>query len=223
MECFSRYDVFLLVDGPVFSKTAQVAIIQNSWDDWLTDDSMTAVIHKASCEMEQIGNFCTLQDLDSLEVVIRLGEWRVRIAGCGVRVAERDVDGEREENLVVDVDVLSHWLVRVQGYYFTFDNGDRSLGCGFDKVTVHFSDSTVFLHPLNVVINWEVLDDLELFVPIMELFQVDTMQGIYGLSENLWLAYFDDWLWWLDPACVRLLRWGHEEGLGVEDTIQVDF
>ncbi len=117
--------------------------------------------------------------------MVGLGEGGVAVAGGRVRVAEGKVYCETEEDLVVDIHVLTHCLVRVQWDDFTFDDCDRTLSCGFDKVTVHFSDSAVSLHPLNIVVDWEVLDNLEFFVPIVQLLQVHTMQGNYCLPKIL--------------------------------------
>lgn len=104
-----------------------------------------------------------------MEVMVGLSEGGIAVAGGRVGVAEREIHCETEEDLVVDVDMLTHGLVRVQRDDFTFDNCDRTLSCCVDKVTVHFSDSAVSLHPLNIVVDWEVLDNLEFLVPIVQL------------------------------------------------------
>ena len=99
--------------------------------------------------------------------MVGLNEGGVAVAGGRVGVAEREVNSETKEDLVVNVHMLTHRLVRVQGNYFTFNNCDGTLSCRFNEVTVYFSDGAVSLHPLNIIFSGEVLDDLKLFVPIV--------------------------------------------------------
>jgi hypothetical protein len=117
--------------------------------------------------------------------MVGLGEGGVAVAGGRVRVAEREINSETEEDLVVDVYMLTHRLIGVQGDYFTFNDCDRTLSCCFDKVAVYFSDSAVSLHPLNIVVSWKVLDNLELLVPIVQLLQINSMKGHNCLPEIL--------------------------------------
>jgi hypothetical protein len=86
------------------------------------------------------------------------------------------VDGETEEDLVVNVDVLAKGLIGVQWRNFTFDKGScTSSGC-LKEIIVDFGYGTVLLHSLDEVLSGEVLNNLEFFIPVVHLFGIDTIQ-----------------------------------------------
>jgi hypothetical protein len=165
--------------------------------------------------MKQVRNVCSLQDFESLEVMIRLGEGWVAVAGRGVRVTQWEINSETEENLVINVDVLAHRLVRVQRDDLTLDNGHGTFSRSFDEVTVHFSDSAVSLHSLDIVLAGEVLDNLELFVPVVQLLQVDSVKRHDCLAELFRLTDLNGLLGRFDPTNVSALRLGHKKWLSV--------
>jgi len=114
----------------------------------------------------QLWDFVTLQLLQSLHVVVGLREGWELIARSQVLVTERSVDSVGEKDLVVDVDVLLDGLVRVERGELAFNNGLGPLNGSFHEVLVHFKLCSVFLDSVKVGFRWEVLNNLELFVPV---------------------------------------------------------
>ena len=70
--------------------------------------------------------------------------------------------------------MLAEGLIRVQRSHFAFDYCQSALGGGFEKVEIDFGYSSIFLHPLHEVLTREVLHNLELFIPIVHLFRINT-------------------------------------------------
>ena len=99
----------------------------------------------------------------------------VAIEGSGVLVGGWAVNRETEENLIVDVDVLAEGLVGIQRLDFTFDKSSGSSSGSLCKVSINFGDSSISLHSLDKVLTREVLDNLELFIPVMHLLRVNTV------------------------------------------------
>ena len=114
--------------------------------------------------------------------MVRLGERWIAVACGGVCVAEWQVNCKAEEYLVVDIDMLAHRLVRVEGHDLSLDNCSCSLSGSFKEVSVDFSDSSVSLHSLHVILTGKVLNYLELFVPVVHLFKIYTVKWYDCLS-----------------------------------------
>ena len=88
-----------------------------------------------------------------------------------------------EENLVKYVYVLSHWLIWVEGDNFTLDKSDSASCCCFKEVIVNLGYGSVSLHALNEILTWEVLNYLELFVPIVDLPWINSVQWHDSCAE----------------------------------------
>ena len=56
MELLSSYDGFLIIDSTVFGQTAQITIVQNTWDDRLADHSVSLEIDQAGCQVVKLGH-----------------------------------------------------------------------------------------------------------------------------------------------------------------------
>ena len=56
MELLSSYDGFLIIDSTVFGQTAQITIVQNTWDDRLADHSVSLEIDQAGCQVVELGH-----------------------------------------------------------------------------------------------------------------------------------------------------------------------
>lgn len=91
------------------------------------------------------------------------------------------VDCKREENVVVDEDLLFLSFIRVKSRKIAFNNCNCSLCRSFQEVIVDFVDSSVFLCPLSKIISREVFDNLEFFIPISDTSWVEAIQRIHDL------------------------------------------
>ena len=133
------------------------------------------------------------------EVVVGLRIAWERIARGQIFVGGGEVNGVREEDLVVDVDMLLHGLVRVQRRQLSFDDGLCTSGGRLQEVGVDLVDCSLLLDPLVDVFSWELVHDLELFVPVTHRFGIVAKQRRNRLAQVVCTRYFDGLLWLPDP------------------------
>ncbi len=81
-------------------------------------------------------------------------------------VARGSVNSVWEENVIVDIDVLSDWLIWVQRGKFSFNDSLCTWNGCIDKVLVHFHIGTIFLDSVHVGFSVKGSDSLEFFIPL---------------------------------------------------------
>ncbi len=170
-------DGLVLVDRPVFGQGREIVVVKNTWDDALRNHSLALEVHEARGEDVQALDVEHLQLLEAQDVQVCLREGGVVLLRGQVAPALREIHGEAEEDVVVDEDLLLLRLVRVQSHQVAVNNRDRALDCGFQKVVVDFLDGSVPLHSLAEVFLREILDALELFIPVSDALGVKSVQG----------------------------------------------
>ena len=115
--------------------------------------------------------------------MVRLGVAWERVAGGEVPVRCWEIDGVREENLVVDVDVLLNGLVWIQGSELALDNGLCPRCSSLQEVCIHLLDRSLLLDPLHHILSRELADNLILFIPVAHLFGVVAEERGYCLTQ----------------------------------------
>ena len=117
--------------------------------------------------------------------MVRLGVRGITLQSGVVFVARGLINSKTEEDLVVNVDMLAKGLIWVQRLYLAFNKSHGTGGRSSSKVCVDIRNSSVSLHSLNEVLAGEVLHNLELFVPVVHLLGVDTIQRHNRLAEGV--------------------------------------
>ena len=210
MELLSRNDRFLVVNCSILSNAAQFTVVEDSWDNWLTDHAVALEVDQARCQVVQVRHLDRLELLKSFDVVVCLGEAGELICWGEIFVACWCVYCIREEYVVVNVDVLLHWFIWVQRCQFPLNYSlSSSDGC-VGKVLVHFHVGAILLHSVHVRIRVESFDGLEFFVPISVLLWIVAMSWGDGLADTFRWGYFD-LLFLLDEPWVHRVSNGRDE------------
>lgn len=111
MELLCSDNRLFVLDAAVLGQTAQVTIVQNAWNDRLANHATTLVVDQTGGQVVQLRYLCRLHLLEAFNVVVRLRVARELVTRCQVFEARGSVHSIREEDLVVDVDVLLNGLV----------------------------------------------------------------------------------------------------------------
>ena len=74
MELLSSYDGFLIIDSTVFGQTAQITIVENTWDDGLADHSVSLEIDQAGRQVVELGHIDRAELLKALDIMVSLSE-----------------------------------------------------------------------------------------------------------------------------------------------------
>lgn len=117
--------------------------------------------------------------------MVRLGVRGITLQSGVVFVARGLINSETEEDLVVNVDMLAKGLIWVQRLNLAFNKSHGTGSRSSSEVCVDIRYSSVSLHSLNEVLTGEVLHNLELFVPVVHLLGVDTIQRNNRLAEGV--------------------------------------
>ena len=133
----------------------------------------------------QVWDIDSSEHLKSLDIMVGLRVAGELLGRGAVTVAKGSVHGVREEDVIEDVDVLLDGLVRVKRQNLAFDYCLRTLLCCIQKVLVHFERGAFFLDSHQVGIAVKGAYNLELFIPLTDLFWVKAMQRNCCLADTL--------------------------------------
>jgi hypothetical protein len=74
--------------------------VKDTWNDRLSDNSVTSIVDQAGSKDIQAFNIHQLQDSQTINVMVSLSEARVIVDLSQVLEGEGLIDGEREKDLV---------------------------------------------------------------------------------------------------------------------------
>lgn len=171
---------------------------------------MSLVMNKTCGQVVEIFNLKTCKHLQSVDVVVCLNEaWEI-LTRCQVLIPSWRIYSKGEEDLVVDVHVLSYGLVGIQRCKFAFNDSLGALVCRLKEVIVYFADGSVLLHAHHEVLNREVPHHLELLIPLSGDLGVGAKQRIDGPPNILCIGDLD-LLFSLGNPVVHFLGWLSDE------------
>jgi hypothetical protein len=114
MERLGRNNIFLVVNSTILCKAWEILVVQNTWNNRLAYHSMTFVLYQACCKIVQVLEISqSLKLLQPSKVMICLSKAWEWVAGGKVSVRCWKIDSIREEDLIVNINVLLHWLVGI--------------------------------------------------------------------------------------------------------------
>ena len=61
MELFIGLNSFLVVHSSILSQASKLTVVQNTWDDRLTNNSVSSVVDNCRCKVVQSINFKNLE------------------------------------------------------------------------------------------------------------------------------------------------------------------
>ena len=138
----------LLIHSSVLSETCQVAVVENSRNNALSDDSTALVIHNGSGEETETIDLENLQRLQAHHIVVGLGPAGIVLLRRKILEAVDHVQSVTEEYVVVDINLLEFVLIRVQRLNVAVDDCDCSSRSSVQEVDVDFLDSSISLSAL---------------------------------------------------------------------------
>lgn len=172
MELLVRLDRLLLVDGAILGQTRQFAVVEDPRNDTLRNDSVSSVVDDRRGNVVQPVDLQNLKLAQTGQIVVCLAPAWILVGLSHVLEVVIRVNRVREEDQVVDEDLRSSLLGRVQRRDASLDDGDCSLSGGVQKVVVDLGDGSVPLSALGHIVLWEILDNLILLIPITYSFWV---------------------------------------------------
>lgn len=131
--------------------------------------------------MVKVGDVNVSHHVESCNVVVCLHEARNGQVAPKVRCRVR---GVREEDLVEDKDVRLGWILWVEWVDLAIHDGFRSNGCSFHELTVQHIKLLVFVKSVLEIFDWQLLDALELLVPISCHFWVSTIERVSRIHDT---------------------------------------
>lgn len=158
MEFFIALDSLLLVDGSIFSQTAELRVIQDSWDDRLCYDSVPTIIDDRGGQEVQFIDFKELQRAQTRHVMVGLRPTWVVVCSCEILEVLNDIKSVTEEDVVVDKHLALGRLIGIERSEIPFDDCDCSLCSSLKEVIVNLLNGSVSLCSLWETIRWEVLN-----------------------------------------------------------------
>ena len=130
MEWLGRNNIFLVVNSTILCQAREILVIQNAWNNRLAYHPMTFVLYQACCKIVQVLEISqSLKLLQPSKVMVCLSKTRERVAGGKVSIRCWKIDCIREEDLIVNINVLLHWLVGIQRGELAFYDGLGTSGC----------------------------------------------------------------------------------------------
>lgn len=164
--------------------------MEDAGNDGLSDNSLASVVHNGGCQKVKSWHLKVLQSSQPSHIMIGLGPaWIVLLSGK-VFEAVHHVDGETEEDVIVDEDLLSFVLIWVEGGQVAFDDCDCSFSSCLEEVLVNLLDGSFSLCSLGKVFLREVLYDLIFLVPISHVSWVKAIKRTNHVTKLVGIVDF---------------------------------
>lgn len=189
MEFRIALDALLLVDGTIFSQAAQLRVVQDSWDDRLSYDSVSTIVDDCGGKEVQFVDLKELERAETRHVMVGLSPTWVVVGSCEILEVLHDVKSVTEEDIVVDKHLAFCRFIGVKSSEIALNNSNGSLSSSLKEVVVNLLYSSVPLCSLWKTVHWEVLDKLILFVPISDSSRVQAVERIYNLCYGCLVAH----------------------------------
>jgi hypothetical protein len=183
MELLIGLDRLLLIDCAVLCQARQLAVVQDTRDDALSNYSVASVVDYCRRDVVQAIHFEDLQLSEAREVVVCLRPTRILIRLCHVFEVIVGVNCVRKENQVVDEDLRFPLLSRIQRRDAALHDGCCSLCSCVQKVVVDLGYGSVSLSALGHVFLREILHNLVLLVPVANALGIEAKKWVDYLAE----------------------------------------
>lgn len=226
MELLVGLDRLLLIDCAVLCQARQLAVVQDTWDDALSNYSVAPVVDYRRRDVVQAIHLEHLQLSEAREVMVGLRPTRVLIRLCHVFKVIVGVNCVRKENQVIDEDLRFPLLSRIQRRDAALHDGCCSLGRSVQKVVVDLGYGSVSLSALGHVLLREILHNLVLLVPVANALGIEAEKWVDYLAELALRADRTHFLviFFLESPMVHLQgRLSQEVLFGIQNLVHVDF
>lgn len=186
VEMFTCKYSLVLIDTAILGERCQIVVVQYAGDDALCNNSVAPVVDHCSGKNVEALAVQDLKGPQAQEVVVRLSEAWVVLGGGQIAewtlsfYSTSEVHCVREEDLVVDEHLLTRALIGVQRGEVTTDYPYCSFHCGIEEVVVYFCNGSIALHALQEGLFGEVLDHLELLIPVADSAGIKAVQRKQG-------------------------------------------
>lgn len=224
MELWRVVDFVLIVHWSIFCEGCHVTVVQDSWDDWLREHSLSTVLNDGSSDEIETVDFSHLKRLKPSQIMVSLGPtWRV-LGAWHIAEVFHLVNQVTEEDWIKDVDLCFLCLVWIDRSDTSLDNCLYTFDSCLTEITVDLVVSSISLCSLNDVVLWEVFHNLVFLVPVSCSLRVDAVKRVQELTDffkltfnlKLWVLKSNPWLHWHD--------WVHQNSwLGSHDFVDVFF
>lgn len=140
------------------------------------NNSPAFIVDEAGVEHAQPRNLQLVEDLEISEVAVGSRDSGSRVRAALLPKVLRRFHSKAEEDLVIDVNLLVLDVHGVKGLDDLVNHRASTFHCGFDKIAIYFSQSLIPVELLNEVCLGERSENLQLFIPVAQAGDVESVQ-----------------------------------------------